>query len=448
MSMPLWQGQPSYRRVMLFALPLAISGIAMTGESPVVNAGVSRLADPERGLAGFGVAMSVAWLLESPIVMMLDASTARASDRRSFAIMRRYALTWCWCLMALGALVAFTPLSQVVFRLILGVDADVADAATVGMAIFLPWPLAIAWRRLHQGVLIRHGHTRIIGYAVGVRLTVVTLAVGTGVAYGGLDGTALGALALVIGVCTEASIVWLFARRVVREELPEQAPAGERAITSVAEFHRYYLPLAGTMVCFFLAGPIITAGLARGASPTVSLAAWPVAYALVMLVGSPMNGMQQVAVRLGYRPQTARLTRRFLSGAGILFSVLLLVLNAAGGTRWLMGTAIGAPASVIDPAMTLAWILVPMPLLTALRSLFRGILIAAGRTGAVQVAILLNVVVLGCLALGVARLVDVRGYVMGGLALILALSIEVAVLVRAVTRLREAPRAVPAAAAR
>jgi hypothetical protein len=425
-----FEGQPSYRRLALFALPLAISGIAMTGESPVVNAGVSRLENPEQSLAGFGVAMSVAWLIESPVGMLLDASTARATDRRSFAIMRRYAMLWCAFLLPLGAVVAFTPLSYVVFRQLLGVDADVARAATVGMAIFLPWPAAIAWRRLHQGVLIRHGHTRVIGYAVGVRLVVVSALIIAGTLHGGIDGTALGAMALVAGVWVEATIVWLTARRVVREELPEFAAPDERGVESLAEFHRYYLPLAGTMLCFFLAGPIVTAGLARGASPMISLAAWPVAYSLMMLASSPLNGMQQVAVRFASRPNTALLTRRFLLGSGLSVSATLVVLNLSGVTRWMLTTLIGAPVDVIDPAIILAWLLTPMPALSAMRSLFRGILISAARTSAVQTAILLNVIVLATISLGIARFIDVRGYVVGGTAMILAMSAEVLVLLR------------------
>jgi progressive ankylosis protein len=435
-----------YRRIALFALPLALSGIAMNGESPVVNAGVSRLADPELGLAGFGVAMSVAWLIESPIVMMLDAATARAADRRSFSIIRQYALIWCVFLTMIGGIVAFTPVSEIVFGRLLGVSQEVGAAARVGMAIFLPWPLAIAWRRMHQGILIRHSLTRVIGYAVAVRLVTVSVVVSVGVTLGVMSGTALGAMALVTGVCVEATIVWLVARRIIRLKLPEVAPPGERPVESMREFHRYYLPLAGTMLCFFLASPVVTAGLARGASPTVSLAAWPVAYSLIMLIASPLNGMQQVSVRLGAQRDTAQVTRRFLLGCGIALSALLVVLNASGGTRWLMETAIGAPADIVSPAFTLAWILTPLPMLTALRSLWRGILIAGGRTSSVQIAILLNLIVLTSIVLGLARFIDVRGYLIGGMALVLATMVETAFLTsRALRNLAPLPDSAPVA---
>lgn len=422
----------SYSQIALFALPLALSGIAMTGESPVVNAGVSRLAHPEVGLAAFGVAMSVAWLIESPVSMMLDASTARAVDRRSFSIMRRYALWWCACLTAIGALVALTPLAGIVFQNLLGVSPDVAAAAKTAMLIFLPWPLAIGWRRLHQGLLIRHGLTRFIGYAVGVRLLTVSTVVLVGVRMSLMSGTALGATALVCGVWVEATIVWLLARQVIRRDLPDVAAADETPIVSMREFHRYYLPLAGTMVCFFLTSPIIAAGLARGASPTLSLAAWPVAYSLVMLLASPMNGMQQVSVRFGVRHESALVTRRFIVGAGVSLSAILALLNVTGATRWLMETAIGAPSGIADPALTLVWVITPLPMLSALRALSRGMLIAAGLTTAVQTAILLNVGVLALVALVLVRFVDVRGFIVGGVALVLATAVEIGYLVKCV----------------
>jgi hypothetical protein len=422
-----------YRRVALFALPLAVSGFAMNGESPVVNAGVSRLALPERELAAFGVAMTIAWLIESPIVMLLDAVTARGVDQRSFALMRRYALCWCAALVAVAGGVAFTPLGQLLLRSVLGVEPDVARAAQRALAVLCIWPAAVAWRRIHQGILIRLGQTRVIGYAVALRLTTVVSVITLGVWRGGLAGATLGACALACGVTVESSCVWLVARSVLRGELPlDSDEVG--AVRDLRAFHRYYLPLAGTMLCFMISSPLLTAGLAHGSEPALSLAVWPVAYTLVLLLTSPLNGMQQVAVRLGRDECSARVTRRLLLGSGVAVSALLVACNASGVTNWLLATAINSPANTRDPAVRVIWLLSGLPLLVAARALCRGLLVADGRTGVIQVAIIVNVLALAAMLLGAALVVPASSYLAAAAALALATLLETGLLGRAVLR--------------
>jgi hypothetical protein len=405
----------------------------MNGESPVVNAGVSRLALPERELAAFGVAMTIAWLIESPIVMLLDAVTARAVDQRSFMLMRRYALCWCVALVAIAGCVAFTPLGQLLLRSVLGVEPDVARAAQRALAVLCIWPAAVAWRRIHQGVLIRLGQTRVIGYAVALRLTTVVSVITLGVWRGGVAGATLGACALACGVTVESTCVWLVARRVLRSELPlDSDEAG--GVRDLRAFHRYYLPLAGTMLCFMISSPLLTAGLAHGSAPALSLAVWPVAYTLVLLLTSPLNGMQQVAVRLGRDARSAQVTRRLLLSSGVAVSALLVAFNASGVTRWLLATAINSPENTREPALRVIWLLSALPLLIAARALCRGLLVAEGRTGVIQVAIIVNVLALAAMLLGAALVVPASSYLAAAAALALATLLETGLLGRAVLR--------------
>ena len=433
-----------YRRVALFALPLAVSGFAMNGELPVVNAGVARLALPEREIAAFGVAIGIAWLIESPIVMLLDAVVARGVDQRSFALMRRYTVYWCAALVAVASCVAFTPLGRLLLRSVLGVDPAVAHEAQRALSVLIIWPAAVAWRRIHQGVLIRVGQTRVIAYAVGLRLTSVLSVITLGVLHGGPAGALLGALALACGVLVESSAVWLVARRILREELPlDTGEAG--AVRDLRTFHRYYLPLAGTMLCYMLSAPLVTAGLAHGSAPSLSLAVWPVAYSLVVLLSSPLNGMQQVAVRLGRDAQAARVTRRLLLGCGAGVSVMLVAFNASGATRWLLATAIKSPGSTVTPALHVLWLLSALPLLIAARALCRGLLVADGRTGVIQGAIAVNLVALAGMLFLAGRLLPSASYMVAAGALCLATALETSLLARALllTGRRECEPRVP-----
>ncbi len=71
----------SARTALKYWLPLEATWLMMAFEGPFVAAIIARLADPKINLAAFGVATSLAWIIESPIVMMLSASNALVRDK-------------------------------------------------------------------------------------------------------------------------------------------------------------------------------------------------------------------------------------------------------------------------------------------------------------------------------------------------------------------------------
>ena len=56
-------------------------------------------------------------------------------------------------------------------RGILGVPEVIVGAARIGLMIMTPWTWAIAYRRYHQGVLIRFGHSKAVGAGTVMRLS-------------------------------------------------------------------------------------------------------------------------------------------------------------------------------------------------------------------------------------------------------------------------------------
>jgi hypothetical protein len=75
---------PDERSVFSAWWPLATSWLFMGLELPAVSAALARLPDPTISLAAYGgVIFPLALLIESPIIMLLSASTALSKDLRS-----------------------------------------------------------------------------------------------------------------------------------------------------------------------------------------------------------------------------------------------------------------------------------------------------------------------------------------------------------------------------
>src|SRR5262245_6307673 len=151
--------------------PLAAGALLMGLALPAVSAFVARLPEPRIHLAAYGgIVLPLALMIESPILMLLSASTALARDQDSYRLIRRFMFGLAGSLTVIHAAIAYTPLFDLVVVRAMGAPADIHEPARLGLRIMLPWTLAIAYRRTQQGVLIRFGHARAVGIGTGVRL--------------------------------------------------------------------------------------------------------------------------------------------------------------------------------------------------------------------------------------------------------------------------------------
>jgi hypothetical protein len=88
-------------------------------------------------------------------------------DWASFARMRRFMMIASAALTALHVLIVFTPLYDVIARHLLGAPEEIIEPGRTGLRLMLPWTWSIAYRRFHQGVLIRFGRSGMVGRGTG-----------------------------------------------------------------------------------------------------------------------------------------------------------------------------------------------------------------------------------------------------------------------------------------
>ena len=390
---------PTARQMLALWLPLAASLVMMVLEPTVINIGLGRTAAPELALAAYGVAFSLALMVEAPIIMLLDASVARAADRAAFVLIRRFALVSGLIVTAIGLILSFTPLYDLVVRGWMNIPADVAAQARPTLRVLSLWPLPIAWRRAHQGVLIRARHTAAISAATVVRL--LTLA---GAMLGGLvlypqQGALIAGTAMVLSVTVEAALITLATRPTLHSD---SYRAGTSHLT-LGDLWRFYHPLAWTTILRQFGRPLLNAGIAAAALPAASLAAWPVAWGFAILIAGPAWSLQQLSTALISDAAAYRPVKRF----SLSLSALMALLLGAVAFTPLYGPVMGGVYNLSPALQALArpalQLLVLYPLVMGAQSLLRGVLIRRGRTGAVQWAMAANILTLGItLGVGVA----------------------------------------------
>jgi hypothetical protein len=384
-------------------VPLAASIVMMVLEPSTINIALGRTTNPELALAAYGVAFGLALLVEAPVLMLLDASVAKSTSRQAFAVIRRFALVLGLIVTAIGLVVALTPLYEMIVVDLMSIPTDVAARARPTMQLLVFWPLPIAWRRAHQGVLIRAQRTAIITVATGVRLVTLAVSLYAGLQFLPEGGAVVAGLAMDISVTVEAVLITIATGRVLRSGTLERVVGeSDDPPLAVQPLWRFYRPLAVTTILRQSTRPLLNAGIAAAVLARASLAAWPVVWGFTVLVAGPAWSLQQLSTALVINKVAYQRVRNFALSLSV---VMTLILGAVAFTPLypvVMGGIYNLSAPLQELALPAMRIMVIYPLIMGGQGLLRGVLIRYGCTGDVRTAMAINVITVGAtLLLGV-----------------------------------------------
>ena len=236
-------------------VPLAASWLLMGLERPIVSAFMARLEAPEINRAAYASAVfPLSLIIESPIIMLLAASTALSKDWAWYRFLRNFMAGLAAVLTVIHMLVAFTPLFDFLVSTILKNPEAVVEPARIGMMLMTPWTASIAVRRFHQGILIRHGQSRWVGIGTAIRLIALLAGLILGIGIGTPSGIIVGTFAISLGVLSEAVFVRLRTQPILNKL--KQLPHNQTDPPHFRKFLRFYIPLATT--------PLLTSLLRHG----------------------------------------------------------------------------------------------------------------------------------------------------------------------------------------
>jgi len=367
--------------------PLAASWLLMGAELPVLSAVVARLANPVINLAAYGgVVYPLALIVESPIIMLLAASTALSKEWDSYVKLRRFMMIAGATLTILHLLVAFTPLYYLVVGTIIGVPQEIIEPARIGLMIMIPWTWSIAYRRFNQGLLIRFGHSQAVGIGTVVRLSADGLVLAGGYLIGSIPGIVVATSAVAAGVISEAVYVGLVKRPVLQElkyAKPIQQPLTLRS------FLDFYIPLAMTSLLTLLANPIGSAALSRMPDALASLAVWPVVTGLIFMLRSLGVAYNEVVVALLDEPGSSQNLRRFTGMLSTATTAALLLLAATPLSEfWFVQVSALSP-HLADLAQKSVWVALPLPALSVLQSWYQGAILHGRQTRGITESVII-----------------------------------------------------------
>ena len=377
------------KQIFLFWVPLALTWLMMATEGPFLSAIIARLPDPKYNLAAFGVAFSLAVLTESPILMIMGASTALVKDRDSLLKMRNftYALNG---LLTLSMLVLIIPaVFTIVTETLLGLPERVSSLTYQACVVLIPWPAAIGYRRFYQGILIRSNLTRRVAYGTVVRLLSMASTGFLCFSFTEMEGALVGGVSLCVAVCAEAAASKAMARRSVKELL---SGGSSQSMISYGDITRFYYPLALTTMLGVGLMPVVTFSMGHSRMPVESLAVFPVVNSLVFIFRSMGLSFQEVGIALlGERYEGHKPLRKFALLLGLFVTGALgLVAFTPLSLVWFQQVS-GLSPELYRLAVLPTQIMVLMPATMVLLSFQRSLLVNRRRTQPITLATAIEV---------------------------------------------------------
>lgn len=402
--------------------PLAMTDFAMTLGDMLRPIALSRLPNTELALAATGVVKSIAVFLESPIIMILHASTALSANKQSHRALWSFTLMSCGMLSSIFLVMFFQPLYDWLFIDLFGVSQETAALARFPFFLMIPWPALIAVRRFHQGLLVRHRREQAMAQAGMIRLlfTVLVLWAGTKME---LQGTTVAALSLIGAVAIEALVVVYLS---LRAKFSLQEIETTTLPTNVVSVARYYAPLGSTSMIVWGARALILGVIARAPDGVFGIAIWTAAMGFVLPIANATRMVQQIVISSPTVSRQMLLRFTLIIGAGC--SLPLIVLGFTEPGLKMLSALLGDKSTIINASILVMEICFVLPLLTAFQNSYQGFLILSNKHWWINAATLINVVV----SLGLTMVLinsGMSGEASAAIATMLGLFIEVGILI-------------------
>lgn len=351
----------------------------MSIEGPYLSALIARLAEPKFNLAAYGIAFSLALIIEAPVIMMMSASTALVKDYQSFKQLRKF--NYILSLLLTAAMIVFIlpPIFYFVTEDLIGLPCDVSYLTHLAVIILIPWPGAIGYRRFYQGILIRNNLTRLVAYGTIIRLASMSITAFALYKFTSVPGVVVGACALSTAVICEAIASKLMVKSFL-VGLKNQISNSDDNL-SMKKILRFYYPLALTSLLTLGIQPFVTFFIGQSRMPLESFAVMPVVTSFVFIFRGLGLSFQEVVVALiGDDMLGFDQLKKFAVKLAIFVAGTLMLIAFTPLAEFWFKDVSGLSESLTDFAKLPLMIMSFFPALTVLISFQRAVLVKASET--------------------------------------------------------------------
>lgn len=415
----------SYKELIIFFIPIALSTMIMMTSHTIINSAMARTVNAAAAIAGYAVAKSVFNMIQSPTMSIRRMFMTMYQDRTIYQRANKVGAIIVAFSTITMLILLVTPLGRYVLVDIMGLDAALVPGAIQTLMVFAIMPILSMTRSVYQALITLQRKTYLLTLSTIFRIAIMLVLAFTIVQTGFIKGSVVGAVILTTGMASETLFVYVTGRK-LKHQLPEQSKQSQSMTTD--KIWWFFIPLVAAQFIHSFSQPGINAGLARTINPEVALAAYSVAYSFALIFIVMFTRMHQLVLVFVKNKRDWVKVRRFSVCLGVMNSVVLLTIALTPLGEWVMQYLIGVDAQLTAMVLKSVAVLAIAPLILSLNESYVGVLMACNRTKGITMSKVISVSSLLFAVLVLGRFFPQLEVVMGSLSLVVSYLAEFMVL--------------------
>ncbi len=415
----------TYMDLLKFFIPLAVMPMMISMTHTIITASLARLPLPEISLAIFTVVKSITNIANAPTIMSRQIIVSLVDGQKNYNKVKKFIWTVAFSLFIIIMLFAITPLGNFLLEDLIGIknpkEVELAKSALI-ITSFLP--LVVLFRNIYQGMATALKKTKIVVPGVLLRLLIISIFLWWTVKTEFITGVMAGSIAWTVGIAIEGSFIFAFILYLYHspQKAANQMPDHRQGNLSYIKIFKFFAPLALMMFVTKALQPIIQSGIARGQSPTMSLAAYGVAWTLVFLFSGSLRMLNQLSMVYTNKVHDENWSKvkifSVMYGAVISIFMIIVALTPVG--HFILTKIIAVSEEVANLAQRTILAFSIYPVIRAFRESYWGVLMKQRTTKVIASAKTANLIILSAIifiSLGIFSLsTSVSAAVVGAIA--------------------------------
>ncbi|UOQ43981.1 multi antimicrobial extrusion protein MatE [Halobacillus salinarum] len=325
----------TYRHLAGFFIPLGISGSLTSITHVIINGTLSRGDNATFIIACYAVAFALFGIIERPIIVFRQTSSALVHDQSSFRMLSRFMMYALGIIVAVSLIMIYTSAGSWVYIRLFQADQSMVETISNTFKIIVFVIILSGIRGIYQGVIINRFATKWISIMVVIRLAVMFLAAYLFVTFQYIT-SATGAILFLTGMFVECLMsIWKG-----HALLKPASSSNKHHALKKREIFNFYLPLVFYFVVQTVVVPIIYVFLAKTDNIEMGIASFALAFSITQMLLSFFMYTHQLVLQL-YLNNKQKVVK-FMIILSILPSILLAVLCFTPAGLWFMQTVMGA----------------------------------------------------------------------------------------------------------
>jgi progressive ankylosis protein len=330
--------QLTYKQLSAFFIPLGFSASLTSITHVIINGTLTRAENAAFIIACYAVAFSLFGIVERPIIVFRQTSSALVKDKQSFKLLNVFLMYVMGFVMLFCSVLAFSPIGEWMYIHFFNADQDMVRTISQTFQVIILVLIFSGIRGIYQGIIINHLETKWLTIGVIIRLIAMFLIAYILVTLDYVTSVG-GAIIFLAGMIIECVVsVWKghFIMKDYPNTVESSSPLKKKEI-----FH-FYTPLVFYFLIQTMLIPIVYVFLANSDDIQMGIASFALAHSITNMVLSFFMYTHQIVLQFYERNKKKVIHFTFL--ISLIPTIVLTFMCYTPIGNWFMETVMGADA--------------------------------------------------------------------------------------------------------